>query len=360
MKIGIITVHRAYNYGSVLQCYALQEFLRSLGYDTWVIDYRQRWTEAVYKPFSLYYVWHFLKRRELHPIVAYWRERKEREMSLNAARSVFEPFLKRFHLTASCRYIIPQDFDVYLIGSDQLWSHTCIGGEDKVYLADFKHPRKSKIVGYAISAGVDSLQKFGRKRLLRIIDRFDALSLRERTNEDILEKLTGKRLPVCVDPTLLMDANTWQSMVNDAWREKNYVAVYQVRHAAGQFKLLHDKAVLLAKRLGCEVVDMSAACHTVEDFVSVIKYARYVITTSFHATAFSAIMETPCYAVKLNDGLDVRYIDMLTNLGLSSELVDMDFDPKPFVVNFVEVKDKISRYRKGSIDFMQEVLSYGR
>jgi hypothetical protein len=55
MKIGILTVHRAYNYGSVLQCYALQEYLKSLGHDVWVIDYRQPWTEAVYKAFSFYY-----------------------------------------------------------------------------------------------------------------------------------------------------------------------------------------------------------------------------------------------------------------------------------------------------------------
>ena len=57
MKIGIITVHRAYNYGSVLQCYALQEYLKLLGHDTSVIDYRQPWTEAVYRKFSLYYIW---------------------------------------------------------------------------------------------------------------------------------------------------------------------------------------------------------------------------------------------------------------------------------------------------------------
>lgn len=53
MKIGIITVHRAYNYGSVLQCFALQEYLKSLGHDVWVIDYRQKWTEATYGSFFL-------------------------------------------------------------------------------------------------------------------------------------------------------------------------------------------------------------------------------------------------------------------------------------------------------------------
>lgn len=355
MKIGIITVHRAYNYGSVLQCYALQEFLRSLGHEAWVIDYRQQWTAAVYKPFSLYYVWHFLKYGNLHPIVAYWRERRERTERLNAAKAVFEPFLNRLQLTRTCRCTLPQDFDAYLIGSDQLWSHACIGGEDRVFLADFKHPQTSRIIGYAISAGVDSLRKFGAKRLLNIIARFDALSLREQTNAALVAQLTGRRLPVCVDPTLLTDAATWQSMVNGTWREKDYVAVYQVRHAPGRPKLLYDKAVHLAETLGCEVVDLSATCHTVEDFVSVIKYAKYVITTSFHATVFSVIMETPCYAVRLNDGLDVRYIDLLTNLGLKDELVDADFEPTPFVVDFTEVKDKISRYRETSVEFLRTI-----
>lgn len=50
VRVGIITVHRAFNYGSVLQCFALQSYLQNLGCDVRVIDYRQRWTEEIYKP----------------------------------------------------------------------------------------------------------------------------------------------------------------------------------------------------------------------------------------------------------------------------------------------------------------------
>lgn len=52
MKIGILTLHRANNYGAALQCYALQCTLQSLGYDAWVIDYRQPDTERSYRPFQ--------------------------------------------------------------------------------------------------------------------------------------------------------------------------------------------------------------------------------------------------------------------------------------------------------------------
>lgn len=115
MKIGIITVHRAYNYGSVLQCYALQEYLKSLGHDVWVIDYRQQWTEAVYKPFSLYYIWHFLKQKDIRAIIDYWRKRKSRAKRLNETKPLFESFMKRMRLTSPCRRRVPSGFDIYLI-----------------------------------------------------------------------------------------------------------------------------------------------------------------------------------------------------------------------------------------------------
>ena len=169
MKIGIITVHRAYNYGSVLQCYALQEYLKRVGHDVWVIDYRQKWTEATYKPFSLYYIWQFVKRKDIHTIIGYWRERKTRCQNLRQAKQMFSSFTKRFHLTKPCCRKIPSDFDIYLIGSDQLWSFQCVGGKDKIYIGDFKHPANSRVIGYAISAGVDSLYRLGRNDLKYIL-----------------------------------------------------------------------------------------------------------------------------------------------------------------------------------------------
>ena len=63
-------------------------------------------------------------------------------------------------------------------------------------------------------------------------------------------------------------------------------------------------------------------------------------------------METPCYAIKLNDGLDVRYVDLLTELGMDAELVDMDFIPSPLSVNYSGLKDRIERYRQSSIKYL--------
>ena len=76
------------------------------------------------------------------------------------------------------------------------------------------------------------------------------------------------------------------------------------------------------------------------------------MTTSYHATVFSLLMETPCYAIKLNDGLDVRYVDLLTELGMEAELFDKDFIPSPIVVNFDGLKERIIQYRESSVEYL--------
>lgn len=90
-----------------------------------------------------------------------------------------------------------------------------------------------------------------------------------------------------------------------------------------------------------------------EDFISAIKYAKFVFTTSFHAVVFSLLMETPCFAVRLNDGLDVRYVDLLMNVGLEKELVNLDFVPKSLDIDFAVVKNKLAAYKKRSQYFLE-------
>lgn len=357
MKIGIITVHRAYNYGSVLQCYALQEYLKGLGHDVRVIDYRQKWTEATYyKQFSLYLIWQFVKRKDIHSIVAYWRNRKERCRYIEQSKKIFSPFMEKINLTNPYYRRMPSDFDVYLIGSDQLWSFQCVGGKDKIYIGDFKRPANSRVVGYAISSGIDSLLKLGASELKRIIGNFDKLSLREEENARMINELTGRKLPVTVDPVLLTDPSMWESMVNDEWKQRNHIVIYQARSVSGNPNYLKEKAKVLAWQLQCEIVELNTKTYSVTDFVSAIKYAKYVLTTSFHAVVFSLLMETPCYAIRLGDGLDVRYVDLLSKVGLEQELVGKDFVPVPFAIDFGMAKERLKAYRQESIAFLQSAI----
>ncbi len=356
MKIGILTVHRAYNYGSVLQCYALQEYLKSLGHDVWVIDYRQAWTEAVYKPFSFYYI----KKRIKHPraILNYIKGYNGRKKLAQQRNVIFSTFMKRFRLSEPCYGAndIPQNFDRFIIGSDQLWSHACFGGEDKVYLGSFSHKKNSKVIGYALSSNTKSLNIFGKDKLNHIIANFNSLSVREPFIADFIQEKLGIKIPVVLDPTLLTNANLWNNLINEKWKYENYIAIYQARSVIGNPTYLKDKARTFANELKCDVIDLSSMTYSVEDFVSIIKYARYVLTTSFHATVFSLIMETPCYAIKLNDGFDGRYVDLLHDIGADEEIVNTDFVPKYIDIKFNSIRKELNKLRVVSANYIKESL----
>ena len=248
---------------------------------------------------------------------------------------------------------VPKEFDIYLIGSDQLWTHQCVGGEDKFYLGNFTHSKNSKVIGYSLSASIPSLYKLGNLKLKKIIKNFDKISVREQGVANIIKEFTGIRIPITIDPTLLVDVEMWDTMVNEDWKTKNYVAIYQARPVLGNPNYLMEKALELSRKMECQIVDLRTMKYSVEDFISIIKYAKCVLTTSYHATVFSLLMETPCYAIKLNDGLDVRYVDLLTDLGLDSELTDMDFIPEPLEINFEGVKERIKEYKKYSVEYLK-------
>ena len=355
MKIGVITVHRAYNYGSVLQCYALQEYLKNLGHDVQIIDYRQRWTEAVYKVFSLYYVWYFIRQCDYRAVIDYVRKYKMRHANIKRQKEVFGDFQKEYNLTKQCRWRMPSGFDVYFIGSDQLWTHHCVGGEDSFYLGDFCRASNSKVIGYSISTSLYSLQKFGEKKLKKILNNFDCLSFREKSNAVVVEQMTGFKIPVTVDPTILVGSELWNTMINEEWSDRNYIAIYQARPVVGNENYLKEKALELSQKMNCDVVDLRLMEYSVRDFISIIKYAKCILTTSYHAVVFSVLFETPCYAIKLNDGLDVRYVDLLKELGLEEELVETDFTPVPLCVNFDGVRARIKEYIKPSVEYINKI-----
>lgn len=357
MKIGIITVHRAYNYGSVLQCYALQEYLRSQGHDVWIVDYRQQWTEETYSTFSLSKIDKLYTKPK--SLVKYVLNTPHRYFLNRSRRAVFKKFCNHFRLTEACGVDkIVSGFDAYIIGSDQLWSFACVGGEDPVYTGNFIHDKSSRIIGYALSSNFQSIRALGTNGLNRIISNFDKISFREESIISLIKDYTGKTLQQVLDPTLLMDENIWLSFIkHSGWEEKKYIAVYQAREVCGDKNFLIKKANVLSGQIGCKVINMSSMTYSVENFLSIIKYAQFVITTSFHATVFSIIFETPCFAVRLGDGYDCRYVDLLYSLGNEGkkEVVEKDFVPKPFYLDFKEMKKNLNVLRRNSYEFLKNI-----
>lgn len=350
MKVGILTFHRACNYGAVLQCFALQEVIRNMGHYVAVIDYVDDYTNEAYKTTSSFMIRHNMM--SLKSLLRYLIRIPSRAKS----KKNFSDFVNKYlNVTQICNCnTIPQDFEVYVIGSDQLWGLSCLGGkEDPVYMGCFKHPECSKIIGYAISTNKASLETIGAEKLKRYSNNFYSLSFREQSNVNILTQLVGLRVHLNIDPTLLPNTETWNSLINDTWKERRYVLTYQVRGAKDD--LMRRKAKKLANKEDLMYFDMTNSFSSVTDFVSAIKYAQCVITTSFHATVFSLIFKKKFWAIVLNDGHDARYVDLLCQIGASETINDLDFPVElPPNLDYNKIDMNLRLIREKSLKYLRD------
>ncbi len=181
MRIGILTFHLAHNYGAVLQCYALQEVLRGMGHDVWVIDYQQPFMVEWFRPKRLFGFRSFLKAFKKGCLAEYMRK------SIHPYKVAhrFEAFRKKYlQLTKKCYGVddIPS-MDLYIVGSDQPWNPDLTGGADMVYYGQFLRPSTSRLATYAMSGSIEAISKVGWENVKQYSTSFDALSFREENLE---------------------------------------------------------------------------------------------------------------------------------------------------------------------------------
>lgn len=354
MRIGLLTFHRALNYGAVLQCYALQEELRRHGHQVEVIDYRQPTVEAAYKPVK----WTWLVKKMLLPwrLPAYLRQ----VAALRRGGRTFAQFRERYlTVTSPCgRGDVPGDFDAYVIGSDQLWGRHITGDLDPVYFGEFSRRADSRLVGYAVSGTVTTMRELG-DGLQQRVNRFNAFSFREKALAEGVTTRDGSPLPITLDPTLLADASVWEPMIDPVWGDRlPYVVLYEVRRPADDPSALRRHAEGLARSLGWRVIDLSANDLDAGSFVSALKHAGCVVTSSFHATAFSLIFRRPFYTYMLHDGKDSRYVDLLKAIGLEQALVELDYKPTAVpAYDFEAAGAALDAMRQQSLDFLLDGIS---
>lgn len=356
MRIGILTFHRAHNYGAVLQCYALQEILRHKGHEVTVVDYRQTWIEEFYKVFSI----KMIRRTIGNPgeFVSYMRKNLKKFLLAPCRARNFRSFRDRFlQMSSPCTDGVPQEYDCYFIGSDQLWSLHCLGGvPDRIYMGDFIRPEGSRLIGYAISADLHSIEAVSAD-LPALVAGFSEISMRERKVAELVSQITGRSCDVCVDPTLLTTASMWDDVIDRRWRDRKYVLIYEVRRLKENKGLLRRKAEELASKIGgCPVIDLSDVSRSVRDFVSLFKYAEYVVTTSFHGTVFSLLFETPFYVLPLWNGYDLRYVELLQSIGAGDRIVSADTVLEPSEMDFAPLMAGLEQMRHKSLTFIDKAL----
>ena len=348
MKIGIITFHFAYNCGAVLQCLALSEKLNQMGHEVCVINYQPWYHKNRYTPLKnpVYYSKkratsrgegdsvrrQFLRGAKGFASVVYsWRHYPK----VNKIDKYFKDFAKN-NLNETCIYRTfdqlvnnPPKCDLYISGSDQLWNAKLTEGKiDPAYLLEFGSSDIRKIT-YSMGVSLKNMEE-PVESIKPSLMKFDAISLREEECYKQIHELTEGKVDmhVDVDPTFLLKKEEYDKYIpEESLCDEPFIFTYTMPDSS-QMKV-YNAAKELSNKLGIKVIDASGnpknANKKIEDnricgpaqFLWYIKNADYVVTNSFHGTAFSVNMEKNFVTIP-HSQTGYRVTEILDKLGLNN------------------------------------------
>lgn len=321
-KIGILTLPIKTNYGGILQAFAMQYFLRKLGYDAWFI--KRRWNCEAQSILHrvIKFIYHHLIIRKFNKFIGKY---------IVPQTKVIDSRKKVMDLM-NCGY------DGFVVGSDQVWRIRNVRGADYNYFLDFTKGYDVKRVAYAASFGVDYWDDDQEKetsisKIRPLINQFDAVSTREDTGVTLCKELFGIDAKHMVDPTLLLDKTDYIKTFGLHVQHRNYIAVYIldmteekqkiVRHVADVLhlptKYINQSECGLLNRLPGILNEYGKP--DVESWLTCIAEAAFVITDSFHGAAFSINFEKQFIAIgNMERGL-TRFTSLLDTFGIKERLV---------------------------------------
>ncbi|MSA01741.1 polysaccharide pyruvyl transferase family protein [Lactonifactor sp. BIOML-A3] len=381
MKIGLCLAHKGVNYGMLLQAYATQKKIESLGYETEIIDYnRIGYKHIRFTPWlPVYFFVEIMKK---------YRNKKTKitldklhKQNVDARKKVSNEFISENLLhRVKCNGIeqlekyARENFDGVLIGSDQVWPpDSAFGNFTTLRFA----PDSMNKIAYAPSLGVSEYPIYCRSSAAQFWKRINHLSVREEQGKEIIQSVCDIPVEVVVDPTYLFTKDEWEQLipVNNIVNDK-YILCYFL----GNTREHKELARAFADKTGIKIVsilstesvsdiDVSYADEIVtgrgpKDFINLIRGAEYVLTDSFHGLAFSVINNKNFFIfyrtkVGSKNSRNSRIDNILKSWELENRLVlndakVEDFDMSP--IDYDKVNELVRKKRDKSLSFLKNAL----
>ena len=366
MKIGIITMHKVYNNGSALQAYALQKTIESLGYTPSIIDYD--FNSDKRSPSTAKKIVDWL----IQLLLGFPKARKVKK---------FNDFHRNyFHLTENSykkgNSIVenPPIFDVYCTGSDQVWNPRFIT-DDTNFMLSFAPEGKPRL-SYAASFATNEIPENLKKLYKEHLSKYDQICVREQSNVKLIKELTGKDSTVVCDPTILMSAEEWESTLKlqPKKKDKPYILVYILSYMYNPYPHIYNIVEYVKSTLGYQVIYIGGKikdsfrindkCIKDEgpiDFVELIRNASFIITDSFHGTAFASIFGVPMFGVvKSKNSKDGRLITLLEKIGGAHSIIEYKETISHSKEDLLKLKctpTLLKEYREFSIRALKDMLN---
>lgn len=354
MKVGTITFPGSPSHGASLQMYALYRALLDMGVEAEVINYI--------------------------PDTVNHKNYTSKGWKDKLASAFLKDSEKAFQLFESKIKIIPENpirtteelqkytrkYDRIIVGSDQVWNPVVTGNDMNFYLEFCSDTNKK--ASYAPSFGTDQVDLVDKEKIAALLSDIKYLSAREERGREMIHELTGREVPVVLDPTFLIDKNHWREMKKPSGAKGEYVFVYTIKPSPK----LRQAASTFAKQHGYKLVYISGGLHGVADkfnpkkhpvfgigpaeFLDLIDNAKYVFTNSFHGTALSIILNTNFY-VEFSSDTNSRLETLVYTFELEDMIMDcMRFDNALKSINYEKVNQMLDEKRKQSLMYLEGMI----
>lgn len=331
MKIGIITFHKAENFGSALQAYALSSYLEKTGNEVRIIDFIYPHDMRQYHLFRT----HIYRERPkaLLGDLCYLRKNL-------AKKNAFKSFWKTYLKLTPRQYVFGTDtinetnemFDTFICGSDQIWNINCTQIPIPEYFLDFASDRRRKIA-YAPSMPCGFDKKY-HIQVADLISRLDWISVREALTVEYLKDELQIVKPVynTADPTMLLPAEDYIKAFCSKKENEKYIFVYML----GDSEIMKDIincTLSIKEKTGLKIKYVfirriknfpdAEYCFGIgpDKFLDDIYNADYVVTDSFHATVFSLMFKKALFVFGRKDS-ELRMKELLKETGMLSRYIE--------------------------------------
>lgn len=367
MKVGILTYHRADNYGAVFQVFALQKTILKLGHECEIVDYRSEGIENQYR-YKKFRIGKGTLGIIKYNINQYLHREKHRNFELFRDQLVISP-------TYTGKNIVDANdkYDCFITGSDQVWNYS-VNKMDYTYLLDFVKDQRKKN-SYAASFGMSSIPNELTDTYENLLSTFNNISVREQQGHQIITNLLGRDCEVVLDPVLLLKKEDWIKLFvtmerSEILQDGEYVLIYQLYKS----KSLIDFARDLANRSKCKIVIISQSLYGAyygvpnvinksnvgpTEFLSLFLGARYIVTNSFHGTAFAINFHKEFFIEYISGGHDVnsRFVSLLNMLNLEERKIEKgiiaDINKN---IDYVKVDKLLDKKRAKSLEFLKNII----
>ena len=353
MKIGILTFHYAYNYGALMQAWAMKEFLKTKGFDVEFVNHKNK---AIEKYYSIY-DWKYIKSKSvirllikisLYPFILIARFLRYRK---------FEAFIKQeFPINLKRDNI--DCYDILIVGSDQVWNYELTDGFDAYYWGNI-NPNNKIYIAYAVSMNMNNFKQ--KDEVGRFLNNFSAISVREKSLQNQLSILTNKKIELVSDPTLLITFSMWNKIIRrKSIKDKEYVLAYPLRDSKEVIVIAQQLASrnkvhlsIISGGVNSNVLQKQKIFASPYEFITLIANSNKVVTSSFHGTILSIIFNKDFYSIRAKDKNNVRIESLLEILGLSDRLINSYEEALSLpTINYAEVNKKLEKLRNHSTQYL--------